>query len=82
VKRPEKTLHLVCYDYGSGAVWATMTAPSIAAIADRYPRLKVIAERPPWMDGNQHGRLPQYDVDQEPDDFLRSLTAEPRHPAP
>ncbi|HEY8002882.1 MAG TPA: hypothetical protein VIE16_01575 [Phenylobacterium sp.] len=78
MKRPEKTAYLVVYDYGAGGVWATIMAPSAAAIASKYPLLKVIAERPSWMDDNQHNRLPRYDIDQEPDDFLRTLKVKRR----
>jgi hypothetical protein len=73
-----KTPHLVLYDYGAGGVWAIMTAESVDAITGRYPRLKVVATRPAWMDDALHERIPRYDIDQEPDDFLRALAIERR----
>ncbi len=71
-----KTAHLVVYDYGTGGVWAVIVAQDKHEIAARYPRLMVVDQRPPWMDSEAYRRLPRYDVDQPPDDFLRTLIDE------
>jgi hypothetical protein len=74
-----KTAHLVTYDYGAGGVWAIMKAENAAAIVRRYPRLKVVNDRPNWMTDAEFEhiqRTASYDLDQEPDDFLRALAAE------
>ncbi|MDB5462843.1 MAG: hypothetical protein JWP23_1232 [Phenylobacterium sp.] len=73
-----KTPHLVLYDYGAGGVWAIMIAESIDAIAGRFPLLKVVGKRPPWMDEALYEQLPRYDIGQEPDDFLRALAIKRR----
>lgn len=74
-----KTPHLVVYDYGTGGVWAIIAAENAGAISDKYPLLTVVEQRPPWMTDTEYERISathSYDVDQEPDDFLRALAAE------
>jgi hypothetical protein len=76
-----KTPHLFVYDYGTGGVWGYMAAQSVAEVALRYPRLKIVDEPPKWMDDDQLEQLRierSYDIDQEPDDFLLSVMAEGR----
>jgi hypothetical protein len=76
-----KAPHLVVYDYGTGGVWAIITAESASAISRRYPLLTVVEQRPPWMTDVEYQRISathSYDLDQQPDDFLQTLAAEHR----
>lgn len=75
---PTKAPHLVLYDYGTGAIWALVTAESGDAIRRKCPLLQIVANRPAWMSDAAYERIARYDIDQEPDDFLRSLVAEHR----
>lgn len=49
--------YLVVDDYGTGGIWAVMVAPSRAAIEVAYPDLKVMDERPRWVDDAQYARI-------------------------
>jgi hypothetical protein len=69
--------YLVIYNYGTGGVWRTMTAPDAQAITRKYPRLSVVDHRPDWMTDELCSDLPVSDLEDEPDGFLRSLNAEP-----
>jgi hypothetical protein len=71
-----KTAHLVVYDYGLGGVWAVMLAQGKDQIGARYPRLTVVDQTPAWMGSETYDRLPRYDVDEAPDDFLRAVADE------
>lgn len=46
----KKTPFLVCYDYGTGGLWALLYARSREEIADRYPELVIFDERPVWFE--------------------------------
>jgi hypothetical protein len=55
---------LVAYNYGQGAVWAWVIAPSAAAIVAAFPELSVVDDPPEWLDAGQRGRLPVLRLDQ------------------
>jgi hypothetical protein len=40
---------LGCYDYGQGAVWLLLDAPSPEAAIAAYPKLTIFGDRPAWM---------------------------------
>ena len=48
---------LVMDDYGTGGIWAVMSAPSKAALEAAYPELIVVDERPSWVDHAEYERI-------------------------
>jgi hypothetical protein len=48
----EKRSYLVCYDYGTGGLWAVVLARSAEEIDRDYPELIIVPKRPkprnPW----------------------------------
>jgi len=67
-----KQSYLVVYDYGTGGVWALMCADSRTEIVDRYPVLKVVEKRPPWMNDEEFTRIATqvFDIDDAPPRWL------------
>jgi hypothetical protein len=47
------TKFLVCYDYGTGGLWAYIPAPSSEAITEKFPDLKVFVEPPSWWNAQE-----------------------------
>lgn len=41
--------YLVVYDYGSGGIWAFVTALSADAILRKYPQVEVVDNIPPFF---------------------------------
>jgi hypothetical protein len=71
-----KTDFLVGYDYGTGGVWAYLLADSPDEIAQRYPELQVISERPSWMSDDEERGIRErmtIDIDDEANEFLAAL---------
>ena len=48
---------LVCFDYGTGGLWAVVIADSADQIKGRYPEVSIAPERPPWMDDATYVKL-------------------------
>jgi hypothetical protein len=70
-----KKKYLAAYDYGTGAVWAVITATSKEAIIAKYPVLEVFDEPPSWMSSMQYDRIfstSSFDLDDEPPDWLKA----------
>jgi hypothetical protein len=70
-----KSLHLVAYDYGQGAVWAFVAAESLTVILDRFPELRVFETPPAWMTDDELARIEakmSFDVD-HPTGWLAAL---------
>lgn len=44
---------LVVYDYGTGGVWGLALACDSSEIKRRFPELKIVENRPAWMDDEQ-----------------------------
>lgn len=69
---------LVVYDYGQGGVWAFVRAPSPDEIRRRFPELRVVSERPPWMSDELRLQIEEtesYDLDEAPRGLLADLIA-------
>jgi hypothetical protein len=65
---------LTAYDYGTGGVWQWITADSAEQIASKYPQLTVVNEIPKWLDERTKANLRSYDIDDEPEGVLRSIS--------
>lgn len=59
----KKTRHLVCYDYGQGALWAYVYAESPKQIEDKFRDLEIVSEVPDWLTLDEQARLLTQDVD-------------------
>jgi len=59
--------HLVAFEYGTGAVWGFVTAPSIDHIAATVPELDVVEAPPSWMTEDDLAELRNQAVDIEGD---------------
>jgi hypothetical protein len=58
-----KSPYLVVYDYGTGGIWAYVTAGSGDEIVARFPELQIVHERPHWMSDDDARHLDVLDVD-------------------
>ena len=45
----DMTRHLVGYEYGSGAAWGFVLAPSSEAVREALPHVEVYDDPPEWM---------------------------------
>jgi hypothetical protein len=61
-------------DYGTGGVWAYVTARSADEIVSRFPELQIVYERPEWMSDEDEQGLDVLDVD-APTGLLSDLLA-------
>ena len=52
-----KKTYLVVYDYGTGGLWGFVKANSESEILDKFPELKVVSERPNWMDDKLYSEI-------------------------
>jgi hypothetical protein len=71
---------LVAYDYGGSGLWAILMAPTVQAIADKYPELTVIQVRPTWMTADRYEELfgrPLW-LDDPPSGILNAVVADRR----
>jgi hypothetical protein len=59
----KKTRHLVCYDYGQGALWAYVYAASPEQIEAKFRDLEIVSEVPAWLTPEEQRRLSTQDVD-------------------
>lgn len=67
---------LVCYDYGTGGVWAYILAERESDIPRRFPDLRVVRHRPEWMSEAEAERIAvemTLDIDDTMSDFLNAL---------
>lgn len=48
---------LIVYDYGTGGVWGLALASNPAKIREHFPQLRIVAERPIWMDDGRFQKL-------------------------
>lgn len=48
---------LVVYDYGMGGVWGIAEAESSSEIVGAFPELRVVEERPAWLDDARMARI-------------------------
>ena len=65
--------------YGAGGIWAYIYARSKDEIARKYPKLKVVDERPRWMSEETFGLITStnsFDIDTEPPEWLAALMNE------
>jgi len=72
-----KRSFLVVHDYGTGGLWGVMTAGSAAEIAQKFPELQVIEDRPAWMSDDDYQRIAvanSFDIDDDPP--IRSTRSE------
>jgi len=79
VSEREKRTFLAVYDYGMGGVWVLFDAGSPGEIESLYPELKVVHDRPAWLDDEgwrQIDRDAHFDIDDEPSGWLVALIAE------
>jgi hypothetical protein len=75
----QKRPFLVAYDYGMGGLWGVMLAHDEQEIAERYPELIVVHERPPWMTDELHRDIwegSRYDVDGPVTGMLEAVVAD------
>jgi hypothetical protein len=72
---------LVAYDYGQGAVWAYLAADSEMEIAQRFPELTVVHDRPSWLTADDENRLRRnmsLDIDDKTHRFMIALLKQRR----
>jgi hypothetical protein len=70
-----KTTFLAAHDYGMGGIWILIDAESPEQVERLYPQLKVVPQRPTWLDERYMDIMRQrlhFDVD-EPSGWLLSL---------
>jgi hypothetical protein len=62
---------LVAYDYGMGAQWAFVLAPSVDAVMQRFPDLTVFTVLPSWWGTRGfEDSTPEFSLDQLGPDWL------------
>jgi hypothetical protein len=74
-----KQAYLAVYDYGMGGVWVLIDARNPDEIESAYPELKVIHDRPSWLDAEQWRQIDRdahFDIDAEPTGYLAALIEE------
>lgn len=71
---------LVCYDYGTGGLWAYISARSPEEITNLYPELDVVDEVPPWLTDEDVENLMSrvIDIDGMPHGILNALLEDRR----
>jgi hypothetical protein len=66
MKHSPKTTYLAVHDYGMGGTWVLIDAKSVEQVEQTYPQLKVVHQRPAWLDEqlleNIRNRL-HFDID-------------------
>jgi len=71
-----KAPFLFAYDYGQGGVWAVIWAREAREVELKYPELKLIPERPPWMNDAHLADIElksSFDIDEAPTGWLKKL---------
>ena len=66
MSKVSKRTFLTVYDYGQGGIWSFVDAESPEAIETRFPELKVVTERPQWMNDEHVAKIKQsrhFDID-------------------
>jgi hypothetical protein len=66
VTQISRATFLAAHDYGMGGIWVLIDAQSAEQIERLYPPLKVVHERPEWLDDKQMEsirRLLHFDID-------------------
>jgi len=69
-----KTKFLAIYDYGTGGLWAVISARSSVEIVEKYPALKVLDTRPGWMTDETYAGIASrsyLDINDEPPEWVR-----------
>ena len=68
-------LFLVLYDYGTGGLWALVSAESAEEILKICPKLEIIENKPRWMTDDQYENIElksKFDI-KRPTGWLLSL---------
>lgn len=71
-----KKKFLVCYDYGTGGLWAVILARSEDEITEKYPDIKLIEQPPISMTPAELRDVESknsFDIDDEPAGWLKIL---------
>jgi hypothetical protein len=71
-----KKQYLVVHDYGTGGVWAIISARSEEEICEKYPGLKIVNDRPAWMSDMAYENIREsnsFDIDATPAGWLARL---------
>ena len=79
----DKRPYLVCYDYGTGGLWAIVRARSEEEIHRDYPELLIAPERPKWMTEERYQDLLDrecHDIDGQPWGVLNAVLADRERP--
>jgi hypothetical protein len=74
-----KKSFLAGYDYGMGGVWVVINARSPEEIVQKYPQLKVVAERPGWMTDDNYKTIAAnrtFDIDDPPTGWLHTMVTQ------
>lgn len=68
--------HLVAFEYGRGAVWGYVNAPTRSDLEATLPELEIVEEPPAWMTERDletlRGRVVEFDHDQALDRIIRN----------
>ena len=80
--QPKRTF-LCVYDYGTGGVWALISARSKTEVNRVFPEFEVVDQRPSWLTDEEYAKLElRLDVDDrrpgwlvDPQPFLDQLLA-------
>ncbi len=68
---------LVVYDYGSGGVWAVISARDQQEISNKFNGLYVVDQRPAWITDQEYADILHnmyFDIDDEPrSEWLKAL---------
>jgi hypothetical protein len=70
-----KNTYLAAHDYGMGGIWMLIDAESAQQIERTYPDVKVIDNRPPWLNDEVFAKIKahnHFDID-APTGYLLSL---------
>ncbi|MBU6419576.1 MAG: hypothetical protein KGQ79_07595 [Proteobacteria bacterium] len=71
-----KHQYLIVHDYGTGGVWGVINARSEQEILAKYPKVKVINDRPAWMSDRDYSDIIKkncFDIDLAPSGWLATL---------
>jgi hypothetical protein len=71
---------LTVYGYGTGGEWQYITADSAEQIESTCRALVVTTESPDWLTPDALARLPSYDIDHLPAQFLGDMRGQARAP--
>ena len=69
-----KKRFLTVDDYGMGGIWQYIWAESANEITKKYPGLRVVHDVPQWLEKEPKLVYREYDIEDEPDEFLSRMT--------